>query len=182
VTVHLFTAESVDRYLMGAGLAPYGPDYSTAARFDAPTVEGMLLALGTFGRKDGVPTSEPAYHAFVATRTMMLADGDARRIDLTLEPAKLGLVAGSVELPDGRQLTGTHERYRFPYPGSIVGSRQPTTFEQIRSRMAAPSRSSCPTSPAPAHRCALQRIATTEATSTPSAAGSSWATKGSLSS
>jgi hypothetical protein len=118
--VYLFTEESTDRYLMGAGGPPYGPDYLTSARFDARSLSGILFALGTFGRKDGTPSSEPAYTAATAAHAVTLSQGDTVALDVELEPTPLGLVSGSVILPSGRTLTGARQHYRFPYPEAVV--------------------------------------------------------------
>lgn len=120
VAVHLFTDQSSDRYLIGAGGPPYGPDYTTRARFDASKATATLLALGTFGKKDDADPEAPAYAAFVAERTYTLSDGDELGEDLELEPATLASVSGAVTLPDGRALTGMRERYRFPFPEALV--------------------------------------------------------------
>lgn len=121
VAVHLFNDESVDRYLMGAGGPPYGPDYVAIARFDAAgPIASTLVALGTLGRKDDAAASDPAYVAVAATRTLALSDGDEVAVDLELEPIDLGEISGVVNVPGAHPLRAVLAHYRFPYPEAIV--------------------------------------------------------------
>lgn len=120
VAVHLFTDESVERYLMGAGAAPYGPDFVTTARFDSEPQSSLLVALGTFVRKSSAPVSDPAYTAVTASASMTLSDGDMVMRDLELEPASLGEISGVVTLPSGRKVTDMREHYRYPFPQALM--------------------------------------------------------------
>lgn len=120
VAVHLFTDQSVERYLMGAGAAPYGPNYVTTARFDAEPQSSVLVALGTFGRKSDMPASDPPYTAVSASATMTLSDGDMVMRDLELQRIPLGMISGSVLLPAGLQLTEMREHFRYPFPQAVM--------------------------------------------------------------
>jgi hypothetical protein len=106
---------------MGAGEAPYGPDYVAVSQFDAASAVGhTLVALGTFGRKDDAPASAPAYSAFAVTRELKLSDGDYLAQDLTLEPIDVGDISGVVSVPDAHGLSSLGAHYRFPHPGAQV--------------------------------------------------------------
>ena len=121
VAVHLFTPESTERYLMGAGGPPFGPEYVTNARFNSSELlPSTVVTLGTFGRKADMPQSAPAYTAFAATQTFELYDGDVVANDIALEPVELGEISGAVALPAGRHVTEMREYYRYPYPGAVL--------------------------------------------------------------
>lgn len=120
VAVNLFSNAAADRYLMGGGTAPYGPEYATTTSFDASgAAPATLVALGTFGRK-GADQSEPAYAAFSAAKQLDLSAGDAVMLDLKLEAVALREIAGTATAPAGRTLTGMREHYRFPYPQAVL--------------------------------------------------------------
>jgi len=121
VGVYLFSDEANSAYPMGGGGPPYGPDYVAVSHFDGPgPLANTLVALGTFGRKDDAPPTDPAYSAFALTRRLKLSDGDDVNMDLELAPVDLGTISGSVITPSDHPLSSLRTHYRFPYPLGIV--------------------------------------------------------------
>jgi hypothetical protein len=121
VNVYLFNDESTSDYPMGGGSIPYGPDYFGLCRFDSTgPIANTLVALGTFGRKDDAPSTDPAYAAFAVTQRLKLSDGDDVSRNLELEAIDLGTISGTVTTPSGIPLTSLRTHYRFPYPKAIM--------------------------------------------------------------
>jgi hypothetical protein len=121
VSVYLFGDESTSDDLLGAGNAPFGPEYLGLSHFDsAGPVAHTLVALGTFGRKDDAPSTDPAYSAFAVTQRLNLSDGDDVSRDLELEAVDLGSISGSVTTPSDHPLSSLRTHYRFPHPLAIV--------------------------------------------------------------
>jgi hypothetical protein len=121
VGVYLFNEQSAGRYLMSGDEPPYGPNYLAVSQFDVSgAVPHTLLAVGTFGRKDDAPATDPAYAAFAVTRKLTLSDGDDTSVDLPFEPVDLGEISGVVSVPSGYELTAVGPHYRFPYPSAQV--------------------------------------------------------------
>jgi hypothetical protein len=129
-----FFSPQAEAYVLLAGTLPQldrGPTYGPLSpAWNGPsTLTGHLAALGTFSNRNNVgsswwfadqPITVPATGTIVA--------------NVALTPvAKIGIVHGSIAVPNGYYVTGTSFRYRFPGAYSTMAlpysSDRATTFD-----------------------------------------------------
>ena len=84
------------------------------------SLEGHLVAIGTFGALGDAGTENP-YQVRFADRKMTLMAGAVATADIALSPSTNGRVVGSIALAPPRLLTQLQQYYRFPLPNAVVG-------------------------------------------------------------
>lgn len=116
VTLYYISPKTQSVSRVSPNIQQRGPDYRMLVSWrNYPSIDGTLIAIAEAATKQRRWTS-----AWLATRSLALADGDAVNQDLRPRAIPMGRIAGRVEMSQGHAAAEVHFGYQLPNGGGAI--------------------------------------------------------------